>query len=225
MGGVNSRSDHESFSQMWLHVASSPSSHGHFLLSVSSVEIYSRDLGTAVIMMIYISKPEQVKVLAHSLSNVFLCIAFRQILFWCQCLSTNFCLQSLLYQWGQKQTLDLVSGFRFVHNLVIASELNKGWTHLYSCQKSVTAQLARGVPHCPETRKWLQFELLFSQVPEEYWYRRLTSALAASFSMTPLHPNLFYARKCLFSEEWGDEIWCLRPSVQSKMYVPMNTKC
>lgn len=66
---------------MWLHVASSPSSRGHFLLSVSSVEIYSRDLGTAVIMTIYISKLEQVKVLAHSLSNVFLCIARRQILF------------------------------------------------------------------------------------------------------------------------------------------------
>lgn len=66
MGGVNSRSDHERFSQMWLHVASSLSSHGHFLLSVPSVEIYRADLGTAAITTIYISKPEQVKVLAHS---------------------------------------------------------------------------------------------------------------------------------------------------------------
>lgn len=62
---------------MWLHVDSSPSSCGHILLSVPSVEIYRTDLGTTEISTVYISKSEQVYVHAHSVSNIFLCIAQR----------------------------------------------------------------------------------------------------------------------------------------------------
>lgn len=97
----------------------------------------------------------------------------------------------------------MVAGFRFVHSLGIASVLHKDWTHLYSWQQSVSAQLARGVPHCPETGKGLPFQLPLSWIPEKYQYRRLASALAVSFSMTPLHPHLFYARQGRFSKESG----------------------
>jgi len=161
---------------MWLQVGSSPSSCGHIVLSVPPGKIYRTYSGTAVI---YIYKPEQVKVHAHSIIKVFHCIAQRDGPHSDLTLSPS--PASLSSDRGISEGksrlyiqfififvyIDFVFGFRFGHSLGIQSCTRTG-PILYSWQKSITAQLARGVTQCPETGKRLPFHLPLSWVPEKY---------------------------------------------------------
>lgn len=205
-------------------MASSWFSHIHNLLLVSSAEICRSDLGTTAISKIYFSKSEQVKVHVHCVSDISLCIAQKDVL------TPMFVLHQFLspktvVSVRAKKGLYFVTGFEFGHSLGISSELHKDWTHLYSWQQSITALLARGVPHCPEMGKVLLFQLLLLLVPEKYQYTRPASIFMVSFITTPLHSHLFYVSLGLFRKQSGDQIWCSCPSVQSKMQDPMKTEC
>lgn len=60
------------------------------------------------------------------------------------------------------QALDLPTALALLRSLTKAGPI------LSSGQQSVTAQLARGAPHWPETGKGVPFQLILSQVPEKY---------------------------------------------------------